>query len=99
MKSYCLTSCDEASDVDLAAKAHSQAFNAPLKQEGRNSVQVEVRSITETKAINKHGATSECAAAKLCIEEVPVSAGSWVAQQRLRRSQDQETALVSAEEL
>merc|ERR1719263_2346825 len=42
---------------------------------------------------------ARCEATKLCIEEVPVTAGSWVAQQRLRRSLEQEEALVSAEEL
>lgn len=104
MKVHCLTSCDEGSDVDLSGRKERLQFKdgktrAPWKPQGCNLVQVEVRSITGTNLTQTRGAMLDCDSAKLCIEEVPVTPGSWVAQQRLRRSLEQETEHVSAEEL
>jgi len=104
MKVHCLTSCDEGSDVDFSGRKERLQLKggktpAPWKPQGRNLVQVEVRSITGTNLTQTRGAMSDFDSAKLCIEEVPVTPGSWVAQQRLRRSLEQETELVSAEEL
>jgi hypothetical protein len=96
-KFHCLTSCDE-SDADFSV-GREQKIAVPGKHEGCNLVQVEVRSITETSATRSRGAMPECDTAKLRIEQIPVTAGSWVAQQRSRRSLEQETKLISAEEL
>jgi hypothetical protein len=104
MKAHCLT-CDDISDVDLS-KGKPQSYLHDCndivlskKTEGSTLVQVEVRSITETNAAQPHVTVAQCDAAKLCLKEVPVTAGSWVAQQRLRRSLEQDTTLVSSEEL
>lgn len=103
MKASGLTSCDEVSEVDSSTsktRSHFREQQTLLlrKPEGRKLVQVEVRSITETHANPTRSVEAESDAAKLCIQEVPVTAGSWVAQQRLRKSVEDESALMSAEE-
>lgn len=92
-KYNCLISCDESSDADaLSSKLKTAAV--PRSSEGRDLVQVEVRSITEAEATpdELEGAVPQTSGKS---EAKP---GSWAAQQKLRRAeQEKETEFMSAE--
>merc|ERR1712166_1248109 len=85
-KPNCLISCDESSDADALASKIKEAV--PRRSEGRDLVQVEVRSITEAEAT-----PAELEGA------VPQQLNkSWAAQQKHRRAeQEKATELMSAE--
>jgi hypothetical protein len=89
-KPNCLISCDESSDADALASKIKEA--APRRSEGRNLVQVEVRSITESEATP---AELEGAVPHVCGKS---DSKSWAAQQKHRRAeQEKATELMSAE--
>jgi hypothetical protein len=90
-----LMSCDEFSDADKPS--NMQLLQESCGSKGRRSLQVEVRSITETPAISKVESSTTCNSQK-SKDALQATPGSWIAQQRLRRSEQRKDE-ISAEEV